>query len=373
VVAPACPNLALAAKGATRVQAHWYDRIADFPASPFPPISAEHISLTPAWAGAWEKVRTEKVRAFRHLHLSSPDRAELVSFYLVDHSPFWTENEQVVGVDPVWPGPVVYAPSPYAEYGGAGAGSPEFIGHAVDGGLRLAREWGAVALVFANLTPAVLTRWQAARPPTATVLFDVAYSAPVGGSLDAFLAAMPSRHVRKEFRRQWRRGRDAGLKVRVLPGTEMVPVLADFTALTVETSASHGYNMYGQDLFHAVAEIPGAVMLAAEHDDTLVGGFLCFRFRNRMYTWTAGLDYQRLRELNTYGSLLYEAVSYAAETGARVIDIGRSNHGYKRRMGFTGEDLYVCAYLTRPDPELELALADLHERLVARNHAETGP
>jgi hypothetical protein len=368
VEAPACLNLALAAHGTTRVQARWYDCIADFPAAPFPPISAEHISQTPEWAGAWEKVSTERIRAFRHMHLSSADRAELVSFYLVDLSPFWTENEQVVGVDPVWPGPVVYAPSPYAEYGGAGAGVPEFIGHAVDGGLRLAQEWGAVALVFMNLTPAVLDRWRSVRQPTATVLFDVAYSAPVRGSMDAFLAAMPSSDVRREFRRQWRRGRDAGLTVRVLPGVEMRQVLAEFTGLTVETSASHGYNMYGADLFDAVAEIPGAVMLAAEHDGTLAGGFLCLRFQNRLYTWTAGIDYGRLRELRTYGSLMYEAVNYAAETGAELIDVGRSNHVYKRRMGFTGEDLYACAYLTRPDPELELALADLHERLVARNH-----
>jgi hypothetical protein len=345
----------------------WYDSVNQLPEAE---VSAEHITLTPQWAGAWEHVRTEQVRAFRHLLLSAAGGNELASFYLVDHCPFWTENEQVVNMEPVWPGPVVFAPSPYAEYGGPGAGRPEFIAHTVDGGLALAREWGAVGVVFPNLTPDVLHRWAAVRPPQSAVLFDVAYSAPVGGSVEAFLASIPSSHVRREFRRQWRRGRDAGLTIRILPGVEMLEILADFTALTVSTSQSHGYNMYGPDLFDAVARVPGAVMIAAEHSGDLVGGFLCLRYGERMSAWTAGIDYERIRELHTYGCLTYETVAYAADTGAKIIDMGRSNHAYKQRLGLRGVDLYACVYLTEPDPVLLGTLARLHRRLVARNHAD---
>lgn len=356
---------ALAARD--EVKSAWYDSVGELSGVP---VSAEHITLTPRWAGAWEQVSTERVRAFRHLLLSAPGHNELASFYLVDDCPFWTENEQVVGMDPVWPGPVVYAPSPYAEYGGPGASRPEFIERVVDGGLETARAWGAVALVFSNLTPDVLRRWVAVRQPHAAVLFDVAYSAPVSGSVDAFVASIPNVHVRGEFRRQWRRGRDAGLRIRALHGPEMLPVLADFTALTVSTSQSHGYNMYGPDLFEAVAAVPGSVMLAAEHAGHLAGGFLCLRYGNRMSAWTAGIDYARIKELHTYGSLTYETIAYAADSGAEVIDMGRSNHTYKRRLGLRGEDLYACVYLTTPDPVLLGTLARLHRRLVTRNHAD---
>lgn len=349
------------------VHAVWYDHVSELPDVP---VHAEHITLTPQWAGAWEKVRTERIRAYRHLLLSAGGHSELASFYLVDHCPFWTENEQVVDMDPVWPGPVVYAPSPYAEYGGPGASLPEFIAQAVDRGLETARAWGAVALVFSNVTPDVLRRWAAIRQPHASVLFDVAYSGPVGGSVDAFVKTIPSSNMRSEFRRQWRRGQDAGLRIRVLHGTEMMPVLDDFAALTVDTSQSHGYNMYGEDLFHAVATVPGAVMLAAEHSGHLAGGFLCLRYGNRMSAWTAGIDYARLKDLHTYGSLTYETIAYAAETGAEVIDMGRSNHTYKRRLGLSGEDLYACVYLPTQDPALLGTLARLHRKLVMRNHAD---
>lgn len=345
----------------------WYDSVDKLPDVP---VRAEHVTLTPEWAGAWEQVSTERVRAYRHLLMSSAAGNELASFYLVDDCPFWTENEQVVEVDPVWPGPVIYAPSPYAEYGGPGASRPEYIAAAVDGGLELARAWGAVAVVFPNLTPDSLRRWRAVRPPDSTVMFDVAYSGPVGGSVDAFITSIPNPKVRREFGRQWRRGQDAGLRIRVLHGEQMLPVLADFTALTVTTSENHGYNMYGEDLFQAAAKVPGAVMLAAEHDGHLAGGFLCIHYRNRLSAWTAGIDYERIRELHTYGSLSYETVAYAAGVGAEIIDMGRSNHIYKRRLGLQGADLFACVYLAQPDMVLLGRLDRLHQRLLARNHAD---
>lgn len=369
---------------APTVRATWYESVQGVAGLD---VSAEHITWTPEWAGAWEKVTTERIRDFRHLYLSLDDDrddrddggddgrdrphggAELVSYYLVDHCPFWTENEQVIGVEPVWPDAMVYAPSPYAEYGGAGGSRPEFTARAIEGGLALAREWGATGVVFANLTPDMLARWCAVRPPSAALLFDVAYSKPVGGSVEAFLAGLPGSHVRREFRRQWRRGLEAGLTIRILHGAEMLPVLDDFAALTVDTSQSHGYNMYGADLFHAVATVPGAVMIAAEHDGALAGGFLCLRHGDRMSAWTAGIDYDRLRELRTYGVLTYEAVQYAAATGAALIDMGRSNHRYKQNLGFDGVDLYAAVYLTQPDQRLLDDLARMHRLLEARNHA----
>jgi CelD/BcsL family acetyltransferase involved in cellulose biosynthesis len=130
---------------------------------------------------------------------------------------------------------------------------------------------------------------------------------------------------------------------------------------------------YGADLFHAIAEVPGSIMLAAEHDGTLAGGFLCLRHGNRLSAWTAGIDYPRLRDLHTYGTLAYEAVSYAVDSGAAILDMGRSNHLYKQRLGLSGVDLYAAVYLAEDDYDIQASLTELHIRLIARNHAGRRP
>jgi predicted N-acyltransferase len=149
----------------------------------------------------------------------------------------------------------------------------------------------------------------------------------------------------------------------------MMPVLPAFTRLAAAASARHGVALYGLDVFRAVAQVPGAVLLAAEHGRELAGGFLCLRHGSRLYLWAAGLDYATLRELHTYGWLLAESVAYAADTGAAVVDAGRGNYLVKRRLGFTQIPLYSVCYLTNPDPGRAQALADMGRLIEAGSAA----
>ncbi|MFJ5220508.1 hypothetical protein ACIP98_38235 [Streptomyces sp. NPDC088354] len=256
----------------------WYAHAADAP----PTTPGRHISTSRAWAAAWENVTTEPVLAHRHLHLSDgTGPGDLVSYYLIEGSPYWAAVERDAAIGLVFTGPVVYAGTPYGEYGGAGSAGAGTIRYAVSAGVDLVREWGAQALVVPGLTTDLAHRWTAAARPDADLFFDLAHVAPVYGSLYGFLDTMPSAKHAREMRRQRRRGLEQGLTFRRLHGRDMLPLLPQFTDLADAAAVKNGGSLYGTDIFAAVASIPGAVLLAAEHDGDLVGGFLCFHYRGR--------------------------------------------------------------------------------------------
>jgi hypothetical protein len=326
---------------------------------------------TRAWAAAWERVHTEPVLGSVCVGIDGPDGYLAVPLYLVERSPLWTAYEAHAGVPPVWPGSVVYGPSPYAVYGGFGAIGP-VAGEIVTQGLAYARDSGASAVVFPGLTRERVAAWLAVAPQGIPVRTIDSHQAPARGPLEAFQAAIADPKARGEFGREWRRGSGSGLALALLRGTEIEPYLGRFTRLAATAAARHGVpHMYGEDVFRAVMTVPGTVLLAALHQDELVGGFLCLLHDGTLYLWAAGLDYARLRELHTYGWLMVESIRAAADAGATMIDAGRGNHRYKQRVGFEQIPLWALAYLTHPDAELEDRLTELGAALKHNNeHGE---
>jgi CelD/BcsL family acetyltransferase involved in cellulose biosynthesis len=283
-------------------------------------------------------------------------------FYLVDGSPAWGAFEAEAGVGDIWAGrPVVYGPSPYATYG-LEVTSPAEIRALVSFGLAWAKEAGAAAAVFPGLHNPLA--WTDAAGGIA-VRTTGSHQAPVRGSVAAFQASIGSHKARNEFGRQWRRASEAGLRLAVLHGAQMTPVLPAFTRLANAAAERHGVTLYGLDVFRAVSQVPAAVLLAAEHGQDLAGAFLCLRHGSTFYLWAAGLDYATLRELHTYGWLLAESIAYAAATGAAVVDAGRGNYAVKRRFGFTQVPLYSVCHLASPDPGLAASLAEMSHRIAA--------
>jgi hypothetical protein len=318
-----------------------------------------------AWMLAWRQVRTEPVHEARFLRVG-PVTAP---FYLVTDSPAWSAFEAEAGLDQVWPGRVIFCPSPYATYG-LQVTSPEQIRAIVAHGLAWAREAGAVAAVFPGLRDP--GAWMDAAGGIA-VRTTGSHEAPVRGSVDAFQGAIHSQKGRREFGRQWRRGTDAGLRLAVRYGAEMLPVLPVFTELAGAAAGRHGVALYDVDVFRAVAQVPGAVLLAAEHGRDLAGAFLALRHDHTLYLWAAGLDYNSMHDLHTYSWLFAESVKYAAAKGLVMIDAGRGNYLVKRRMGFTQVPLHALCYLANPDPALAAALTEMSRRIaVASAAGETG-
>lgn len=233
---------------------------------------------------------------------------------------------------------MVFAGTSYGEYGGAGSAGAGTIRYAVSAGVGLVREWGAQALVVPGLTTDLAHRWTAAARPDAELFFDLAHVAPVHGSLDGFLDTVPSAKHAREMRRQRRRGLEQGLRFGRLHGRDMLPLLPRFTDLAEAAAVKNGGSLYGADIFTAVAGIPGAVLLAAEHDGDHVGGFLCFHYRDCLYLWAAGIDYTRLRTLHTYTGLVL--ASQQAGRGRERAGIGSAVEWARAGLDEAGVSLW---------------------------------
>lgn len=334
------------------VTSRWVESATQVPEEPF---DGKYFCTTVAWTRAWENIRSEPVRAARHLALEGGPVSELVPYFLVDHSPLWSVYEETAGVEPIWTGPVVYSSTIYGEHGGIGGSSPEYRALAVDLGLEQTARWGAEALVFTNLTPAEVEAWSEVRPAGVPVIVDKKYEAPLGGSEEAFLARMRGK-TRREFVRQWRRAVDSGVRLRIAHGAEVMRYADEFTALAVDAAEKHGDNLYGADQVSCVIDVPGAVLLVAEHEGRMVGAFYGFLYRGRLAMVIAGIDFDRLTELNIYGFLMYETLRYAVAQGAEIFDVGRCNFQYKERHGFRGTELWGLAYFPEERPDLRMGL-----------------
>jgi hypothetical protein len=348
------------------VRSRWVDSAASVAADEF---DGRYFCTSVGWARAWEEVRTEQVRGFRHLALTGGPHPELVPFYLIGHSPVWHDYEKTAGIPPVFAGPVVFSSTVYGVHGGAGSSTAGYRAVTVDEGRAQAARWGAEALVLSNLDGDELDAFQAVRPGGHPVLLDRAYEAPLGGSESAFLGRMPSK-ARRELRRLWRRATDAGVRLRVVTGDAMAPDLAEFTRLAIGSSEKHTDNIYGPEMFRRLTAVPGAVLLVAEHDGQMAGAFYCFLYRGRFSLVIAGLDDRKMRELNTYAFLMYESMRHALDHDAEAIDVGRCNYEYKERHGFQGSDVWALVYPADDRPEVAGALERMNKNLheyIARN------
>ena len=317
----------------------WLDRAVSLPPDASPPA---HVFNTREWLEAWERTTIEKTLGASYLHRG--DGSTTTPYYCIESSPFWDAYEIEAGVEPIWPGPVVFSPSVYSIYGG-GLADPDSIRQAVDLGLTQAGEWDAGALLFVNMQADEARRWMEHRPPFTAILLDLAHGAPLQATVDDQLAGVRGR-VRRDFRRQWRRARERGVSLLELRGREMRPWLGEFQRLASATSERHSADMYDLPTFQALSDVPGATLLTAERDGRMLGAFLAFGYRQRFYLWTAGLDYETLKQFGTYAFLMYESVDFAIREGHRALEVGRGNSSFKERHGFRGAELWTLVYLT---------------------------
>ncbi|MGW3228659.1 GNAT family N-acetyltransferase [Kitasatospora sp. NPDC001095] len=283
--------------------------------------------------------------------------------------PYWSSQETDAGVAPVWLGPVLYSGSPHGQYGGAGAATDTSARLATLAGLHLADEYGAHAVVYSGLTADQADRLTTAgrHEGAARVLnlaTDVAHvrDLPTCAGLDHWWDDTPAGH-RRDARRQWRRATEAGLTLDPLTGPRMLSHLEEFTALAVGTAERHGTALYGHDMFEHLAQVPGAVLLAARHQGRLVGGMYAFLHDRCLYLWASGIDYQHPLGRHAYTWLMTEAPRWAIEHGARRIDAGRANYLAKKRLGYRPTVLRTVIHLPTEAATTADALTTLSRRL----------
>ncbi|MFJ4700520.1 GNAT family N-acetyltransferase [Streptomyces sp. NPDC088768] len=348
------------------VTTHWYADALDAPPDS---QAAAHPSRTRAWAAAWQLQSTEIVLAHRHLHLDDTTERQTVSFHLTpaDGSPYWTSQETDAGITPVWPGPVLWGGSPHAEYGGAGTASPAIARTTIAEGLRLADELGACALVFPGLDPHqadLLTATPFGARPALDLATDIAFTRPLGTSLDQWWQDIPGRH-RRDIRRQWRRGTEAGLTLTALTGRNLHQTLPAFADLANTTADRHGTRLYGLDMLQHLAAVPGTVLLAAQDmNGNLAGGLYGWVHESCLYLWSSGIDYAHPAARYTYTWLMNDSARWAIKHGVRTIDAGRWNCKAKRRLGYQPTVLRTVIHLTdSAHPTTAAALNGLSLRL----------
>ncbi|MFD0279817.1 GNAT family N-acetyltransferase [Kitasatospora sp. NPDC127111] len=349
--------------------ARWHEKPDDAPAGT---RRAPHPSLTRAWASAWSTLTTERILDHHHLHLTDPTtcEAETVSYFLTDAdgSPYWTSQETDTGVPPIWRGSVLYAGSPHAEYGGAGTATAAMASATTRAGLDLAARLGASALVHPGLDQDQADRLTAAARAAGvgTVLdlaTDVAWTRTLGPTLDQWWQGMPSRQ-RRDIRRRWHRGTEAGLVLAPLTGTrDILDAVPAFAPLAVGTADRHGTRLYGLDMFEQLVAVPGTVLLTARHEGRFVGGIYGWLYDGCLYLWASGLDYEHPHGPLVYTWLMCESARWAIDQGAILIDAGRANHLAKARLGYRPRILRTVVHLMGHQPAIEQALRQLSQRL----------
>ncbi|MFF3786389.1 GNAT family N-acetyltransferase [Streptomyces sp. NPDC001933] len=354
----------LAPQPASQVTARWHT---DVDAAPPDTQRPPHPSRTRAWAKAWQQVTTERVLSHQHVHLfdETAGISETVSYYHVDPggSPYWNSQETDAAMAPVWPGPVLWAGSPHAEYGGAGTSTSPLARAAISAGQDLAAQYGACAVAFPGLTTAQAALLSEAGPDTPlNIATDVAFTRPLGNDLDSWWAGIPTRY-RREARRQWRRGTEAGLLLRPLTGTSIRAALGTFTDLANGTADRHGTHLYGHEMLYHLTDVPGAVLLAATHDQHLVGGLYGWLHHDCLYLWASGIDYSHPAARWTYTWLMGEAARWAIDHHATRIDAGRWNCRAKTHLGYQPQILRTVVSFTQPNQTAAAALTRLSSRL----------
>lgn len=269
----------------------------------------------------------------------------MLPVYLARHSPFWFGYERQSGVEPLCQGGIAFAGSTYSVYSKRGPVSPELIRAAC----RQARDWfdsgQADILVVPNVTSAGLDSWIAeAGHPDGRLLLDRAYYADLAGDFAAYLRRLDTK-VRRDTERRLRRSAERGIRIRLLPPEQAIPLVGAALPLIVGTTDHHDWPpLYDEATLRSLLRVPGATLAVAEANNRLIGAFLGFVHGDEVTFLCGGVDYSSLREYSTYVALMYRCTEWAFERGLRRVEWGRDNYRFKERHGLTGVDLWALIY-----------------------------
>ncbi|WP_172384708.1 GNAT family N-acetyltransferase [Streptomyces sp. MNP-20] len=333
------------------VISNWHSSVAGLPPE-CRPATPFH---TREWAAAWQSVRTEQVTTRRHLLIQDgPHRRHRMSFSLVRTSPLWRGLEAAAGVSqPTFRTDVLFAPSPYSQYGGLPGARGPVLAEVLERGRALARDLGSDALVLTNLPPAERALWRQVRPPNAEIALSWAHRVCLDNTFNGFLARIPSSQVRRDFRAAHRRGKEAGLTLTVAHGPELLPLLPRLMPL-LRSGGAHGRSgVYGTDVIASLTRVPGALgLLAQDPTGALVDGFIAFAHGRTLYLWGAADARARTHDPDTRHWLMYESLKYAIAGGMKALDTGRDLYPWAGRLGMLPVALTSAVYLARPNDPL---------------------
>jgi len=300
----------------------------------------------PAWQDAWSSATVERIDAEQRL--TAPDRTGgeiAVPLYRTADSALWRGYEDDAGCSDLLPSPVCYLSSLYAISNPVNRVDPARLAGLLDRAKEVAAGGQATVLVVPNLEDAVtLSELRHRHPPAAEVRLDATCRTSLPASVEEFVERL-GKSARSDFRRRHRRAVESGVSFVVYPADVAAGRLPEFLALTEQAAREHGNApLYDLATLTAMAAVPGAVLLTAQHDGELLAGSLSFVHGDCLVVWAAGIDYARLKDFHSYVFLLRETLEFAIGHDCRWMDFGRGTFEFKRRHGFGLTTLYTLCY-----------------------------
>ena len=154
-----------------------------------------------------------------------------------------------------------------------------------------------------------------------------------------YIAGLPA-DGRREMNRQQRKLQGSHHQVRV----QSLPVenLTQIAELVCSTSARHGTpDYYPPTAFKRFVETCAGLVriINVQEHDQVIGVMVCFVHGKTLHIWAAGMSYDKT-DFSPYSVCMLEAFRYAKYAGLDTIEIGRTNHKIKTRMGFKAKKLF---------------------------------
>ncbi|PRY45236.1 GNAT family N-acetyltransferase [Umezawaea tangerina] len=330
-------------------------------------VVASSLYDSAGWLRTWEANPVEQRTRHTYVSAEVAGGSSVVPLYEVTMSPFWHGYEVQCDLVGRFGRPVVFAGSTYSMYSKRGHVPAELA----RGAHATAMEWissgDAELLVVPNLTGEGVEDWLAAvGPPVGRVLLERTYSCDVTGTFTDHLVTKLPNKIKRDVERRLRRSQERGLRVRMVEGPDAHELVRHAYPLTVDTSDKNDWPaLFTEDALDSMLRVPGAMMLAAEVDDRLVGAFFAFRHGDEVTYMCGGVEYAGLKELSTYVALMYGGTKWAYDNGMNRIEWGRDNYRFKEKHGLTGTDLWALVYAPEPRPDLVPALDGMHDLLSA--------
>lgn len=315
------------------------------------------------WLRGWERIGIE--RRNRHAYVCD-DNSGVLPLYETTSSPFWHGYELQCGLVGRFGSPIVFAGSAYSMYGKRGAVSSSLVRGAYATAMQWIASGDSQLLVVPNLTSDGVDSWlDAVGPPVGTVHLERTYGIDVRGSFGDHLGRLPNK-IRRDVERRLRRGEERGLRVRMVRGGAAHALVSAAFPLTVDTSDKNEWPaLFDEAALHGMLDIPGALLVAAQVGERLVGVFFGFERGDEVTFMCGGVDYQSLHAYSTYIALMYRATQWACDHGKRRIEWGRDNYRFKERHGLDSTELWAMVYGPTARPELATAINSMHATLHA--------
>lgn len=220
----------------------------------------------------------------------------------------------------------------------------DHLGELVEATAAVAAERGYDALLFDFLTTDSLRRIAALFPVKAQLRSAEAVVHNTGGTFESYRKLLGQNVRKRDY--EVRRFASAGLRIEKTPLSECVDEFAPLIAQTMDRYSSplaldEIRAFLGEQARHL--DRSSVVFRCLDETDRLIGGNVCFSWRDALYARVAGFDYTRTRNAFEYfNAVYYDPMRYMEAEGLTSLHLGLSAFEAKVRRGASLHPLWSC-------------------------------